>query len=176
MTSTATRKRVTTTDKPKAYPEAPKTLAEAARRMRAEFKKAILHTTNEFDATAVAREITAELNKNKREVIAKLLGFDNSWGRWEVRHSQNSPIANMLAQECEAELRAWAREAVQDFLETERDKTKSQFKKVLRERVSAAMRDNYRITTDAANEVANNLKAELIAEIKDELKETENEE
>lgn len=74
-------------------------------------KKAIKAWQKQNSAKSITEEVHAKLNKNKEEVLLKLMGFDNHWGRWEVDHCNgrngNSPIGDKLKNIHNAAIEEW---------------------------------------------------------------------
>ena len=47
------------------------------------------------------------LTKQRYDMVARLAGFSNTWGKWEVDWSSSYPIAQMLKKTVEDSIRAW---------------------------------------------------------------------
>ncbi len=65
-----------------------------------------------FDSESLTREIIAQLNEERREIVLKLLGFnDNSWGELEVDHcngrDRESIVGKYLHGQARAAVQAW---------------------------------------------------------------------
>lgn len=120
---------------------------------------------NEFDAPSVAAEIVKELNAAKREVVMKIIGLDNNWGKWEVDHcnGRESPITKLVEQQCREAIHAWLVPAIKEELERQRER-------VIKEYVAAVTNDVvsrletacYTTSREIASECAAAWKADLM--------------
>lgn len=63
-------------------------------------KEAIKGWQEKNTAKQITQEVHNKLNKNKEEILLKLMGFENRWGKWEIDHCNgrngNSPIGDRL--------------------------------------------------------------------------------
>lgn len=146
-------------------------LKAAAHKLRSAVAVAASRMADETDAMEVTREVIKDLNSSKREVAVKLLGLNNSWGKWEVDHcnGRKSPIGDYLDIECKELIAEWVREAVKEVLTAEyKDKFKTQIKGALKKEVAERVSRNSnmwehgeRIAQNMLSEVADELRVEL---------------
>jgi len=158
-------------DTPPETPQEPINLHEAVGNFKRTFSQAVLKRANEFDPDEMAKELIKDLDAAKREVVAKLLGFDNRYGEWEVDHcnGRESPITNYIQQECGDVVRQWVHEAV---LEELTDAKKNSLKAAVREALKAGIDNHFRelswhYSRDHAKEIANGIVNEVRKEVND---------
>ena len=64
-----------------------------------------------LDPESLTREIIAQLNEERREIVLKLLGFDDSWGKLEVDRcngrDRESIVGKYLHRQAQAAVQAW---------------------------------------------------------------------
>ncbi len=64
-----------------------------------------------LDPESLTREIIAQLNEERREIVLKLLGFDDSWGKLEVDRcngrDRESIVGKYLHGQARAAVQAW---------------------------------------------------------------------
>ena len=66
-----------------------------------------------LDLESLTKETIAQLNKERREIVVKLLGFDDSWGKLEVDHCNGRDRESIVGKY----LRGQARVAVQAWMD-----------------------------------------------------------
>lgn len=66
-----------------------------------------------LDPESLTREIIAQLNEERREIVLKLLGFDDSWGKLEVDHCNGRDRESIVGKY----LHGQARVAVQTWMD-----------------------------------------------------------
>lgn len=64
-----------------------------------------------LDTESLTREIIAQLNEERREIVVKLLGFNDSWGKLEVDHcngrDHESIVGKYLHRQAQAAVQEW---------------------------------------------------------------------
>ena len=144
--------------------------------VRAAMDTALQEHVSELDLDSFTKALLVDLNKQKANVIWRLLGLDDSWGKWQVDHcnGRTSPITNYLTSASEGTIREWVNDAVAEIIAEERTKVQSKIKaalrkdfadrssgydmnRIIRDHVDAVMRDVVKIETDA-------LRAEILKE------------
>ena len=64
-----------------------------------------------LDPESLTREIIAQLNEERREIVLKLLGFNDSWGKLEVDHcngrDRESIVGKYLSGKARVAVQAW---------------------------------------------------------------------
>ena len=103
----------------------------ARAQMHETFFKAFDEAQVKFDPKSLATEVTAMLLKERREVVMKLIGFTDHWGKLEVDHSNGRDKDSMVGKY----LRTTAADAVQKWLD---DHLKGAFEEHVRGKLSDA--------------------------------------
>ena len=64
-----------------------------------------------LDPESLTKEIIAQLNKERREIVVKLLGFDDRWGKLEVDHcnsrDRESIVGKYLREQAQVAVQTW---------------------------------------------------------------------
>ena len=67
----------------------------------------------------IREKVFTKLDAKREEVVAKMMGFDNKWGRWELDHCNGragqSFIGNLMTEYTETNLRSWFNESVKEI-------------------------------------------------------------
>lgn len=150
-------------------------IPEALELMRKRFQEVALDAVNEFDPEAMKAELLKDLNANKREVIAKLLGFDNRWGKWEVDHCNGrmSPITDFINKTCREDVHAWVKEGIKEFKDSPefakfRDQLKAKVVQNIKDRINDQL---WSVANEAAKTASTELYTELMKEARAHLRE-----
>lgn len=134
-------------------------------------KDAIKLWKNKNTKESITKETLALLDRDKKTIILKLLGFNNSWGEWELDHCNgragNSDIGDKLKDLNSSLIDKWIEEI--EFPELE-DTYKSKILKDITKNISHKFEDKlYELITNkvnrAAQEVVDNLSIENLANI-----------
>ena len=76
-----------------------------------QFFEAFEKANVKLDSESLTREIIAQLNEERREIVLKLLGFDDSWGKLEVDRcngrDRESIVGKYLHGQARAAVQAW---------------------------------------------------------------------
>lgn len=109
------------TRKKAAPPSLQNRLLEARESMHKRFLAAFEKANEAFTPDSLATEISAMLTKERREIVLKLLGFDNSWGRLEVDHcngrDKDSIIGRYLRDQAKPIVTAWMEKEIRPIFE-----------------------------------------------------------
>lgn len=146
------------------------TMLEAAAIFRQRFNDEMSKQANEYNGAELSREIIAQLNKDRHDVVWRLLGLENHWGKWEVDHcnGRKSPIVDMMTEAVQAEVKEWLNEAIQEVIAANRDKLKTQFRKALEKEFTEL---SQRRLWDHVNRAVGNLMEQIQKEVEAEFKE-----
>ena len=98
-------------------------------RMHETFFQAFDEVQVKLDPKSLATEVTAMLLKERREVVMKLIGFTDHWGKLEVDHSNGRDKDSLVGKY----LRTAAADAVQKWLD---DHLKGAFEAHVRDKLS----------------------------------------
>lgn len=99
-------------------PPAEEAMRQVAIKMRQNFQKAILEVNTEFDSAAMHKEIVADMQKMKREVMARVLGLEIDGRRISLAH--NSDMAKFLSPQISQSLKADIEEMVKQQFEADK--------------------------------------------------------
>lgn len=96
-------------------------LLEARESMHERFFAAFEKANEAFTPDSLATEITAMLTRERREIVLKLLGFTDHWGKLEVDHcngrDKDSIIGRYLRNQAESIVTAWMEEEIRPIFE-----------------------------------------------------------
>lgn len=96
-------------------------LLEARESMHGRFFAAFEKANEAFTPSSLATEISAMLTKERREIVLKLLGFNDHWGKIEVDHcngrDKDSIIGRYLREEAKSAVTAWMEKEIRPILE-----------------------------------------------------------
>lgn len=74
-----------------------------------------------MDPEGITKEIIAQLNKERREIVVKMLGFNDSWGKLEVDNcngrNEKSIVGVYLRTHAEAAVNEWMKAHMKGALE-----------------------------------------------------------
>jgi hypothetical protein len=99
-----------TTSKPAAIEER---LLSAREKMHKEFLKAFDEAQVKFDPDSLVTEITSMLLAERREIVLKLIGFSDHWGRLEVDHCNGRDKDSIIGKY----IRTAATDAIQKWMD-----------------------------------------------------------
>lgn len=120
----------------------------------------------ELDVKALTGEIVRDLNAAKREVVMKLLGLDNRWGKWEIDHcnGRTSPAIQHIAADSEPIIAQWFNDAVKEVLTAEMEKKfRNDMLLAIKKEVEDVVRNKVR---DHARTLAETMMREAVAQVK----------
>lgn len=96
-------------------------LLEARESMHERFLDAFEKANEAFTPDSLATEISTMLTRERREIVLKLLGFDDRWGKLEVDHcngrDNDSIIGRYLRNQAESAVTAWMEEEIRPIFE-----------------------------------------------------------
>lgn len=96
-------------------------LLEARDSMRKRFFAAFERANEAFTPDTLAVEISAMLTKERREIVLKLLGFNDNWGKLEVDRcngrDKDSIIGKYLRSQAEPIVTKWMRDEIRPIFE-----------------------------------------------------------
>ena len=140
--------------------------------MRDVYLKLITEETRKFyqdhnTASKVKRQVRDTLDKDRDNIVAKVLGFDNRWrGEWEIDHcnGRESPLSQLIKTEAEEAAKVWIKDCLhtKDLPALTNQQKKAiqidyadRFKRYLNDELSDRIRK-------AASEVAAKLAVEIV--------------
>jgi hypothetical protein len=147
-------------------------LTQARQHFHEEFARAVAAQVNEFDAEAMTRDILADLNAQKRQVIGAMLGIEKSFGEWRVdrTNGRTSLVGELVTRSVnESALHAWLGEALRETLASSSARLKQQYLSAIKKDFEALLQQQlqamaWKTARDAAEAVAQHVKAELMSE------------
>jgi hypothetical protein len=96
-------------------------LLEARESMHERFFAAFEKANEAFTPSSLATEISAMLTKERREIVLKLLGFENSWGKLEIDRcngrDKESIVGRYLRDQAEPIVTAWMEKEIRPIFE-----------------------------------------------------------
>lgn len=139
-----------------------------------QFFDAFENANVKFDPESLTKEIIAQLNKERREIVVKLLGFSDRWGNLEVDHcngrDRESIVGKYLREQAQVAVQTWMDEHLLVALE-KHIKGKFSDPKLISASVKAfdeyfthALRDSLR---SHATNAAANIAADFAAKVKE---------
>lgn len=109
--------------------------------MHQRFLEAFNGVNEAFTPESLAPEITAMLTKERREIVLKLLGFDNRWGELEVdhcsAHNKDSIVGQYLRTTIAPIVQEWLENDIRPMFEAKARKT------IANARVKAAIQKDF---------------------------------
>jgi hypothetical protein len=147
-------------------------LTQARQRFHEEFAKAVAAQINEFDAEQMTRDILADLNAQKRQVIGAMLGIEKAFGEWRVdrTNGRTSLVGELVTKSVnESTLHAWLAEALREILASSSERLKKQYLSAIKKDFEAQLQQQlqsmaWKTAHDAAVAIAQQVKAELMSE------------
>lgn len=129
---------------------------------RAKIATAMSTTVQELDTDKFAAACVKQLKARQSDVIWKLLGLDDRWGKWEVDHcnGRNSRITEYLSQASKARIEEWLNQAIAETLNS----TPAPITKALRDEVRRRYQSTLNRTLLEAAEQAGRAHAEKLME------------
>lgn len=125
--------------------------------------KAIKEWESENTPEVIEERVKKALNQNSKDIVAKLLGFDNRWGKWEIdncngRH-RNTEAGRRIVELHQKAVDEWFHE-ISDFKLTPKEKSafRTAFKKIFLDKFDYYVRK-------AAEEQAQQTAADTVKEI-----------
>lgn len=70
--------------------------------------KAVEEWKKDFTEEKISSEVRSMLNKKKDEIALKLLGFEDSWGKWEInKNTPNAAAMEFITAKTEPVVKEW---------------------------------------------------------------------
>lgn len=151
-------------------PKAVRTRQEALDTFRAQVEESIANNLNLLDPNAVLRDIVADINKSKNEVVWALLGMSNRWGKWEVDHcnGRTSEVSQWIAGQVKDEFDKFMLETTREVLAEVQAITRNQLKKAFKAEIEAAIAYGIRNhVSEAVSNELNSIYGEVLQEFRD---------
>lgn len=121
-------------------------------------------------AEEVKRAVKRELDKKKREIFAKILGFENKWGgEWEVDHCNNrrTGVDEALAGHVREAANEWVNDVIAGYQKKNgkglKALPKPEQKAIIRDFECRVQRETQHLLYQATKDIAAQLKVELAA-------------
>lgn len=145
-------------------------MEELATKLREKFIEAAMTQANAADPQQLVNAIVKDLNAAKNEVTLKLIGMNNTWGKWELDGRANGNLINeMINDDARTLVHNWVQEAVKEvFTEEAKSAFLERVKKDLKKYIKQNLLDGYNvrkvggtICEELLHSAANELRAEL---------------
>jgi cobalamin biosynthesis Mg chelatase CobN len=118
----------------------------------------------------IMTETVRDMKKDMTEIMAKMMGFNNHWGRWEVDHcnGRRSVISDVIEDKTRAVVTDWINENLTaDLTKKILDKQRAELVKDFTEGVHRGARSQlYRLTEELGQNIADEIAAELNKELR----------
>lgn len=158
---------------PEPTPE-PKPLDRAAvmAKFRADLESQMEKALDEFNAEKIVKEIVADAKKQQQELVMRVIGMDNRFGRWEVDHCNGrmSNITEFVDATCGPMLKEALAELMKEEIAALKVKTMPKLKKAIaaeldnrwNKSIDEAARD---VVRHLADKCAQDFKAGVVGEL-----------
>jgi hypothetical protein len=149
------------------------TLAEAIANFKQRTVDKMAEQIDIFNADEVARELAADLNAQKKDVLLRVMGMDSRWGKFEVDHcnGRENPLNKIIMDTCKPMIEEWVQAGIKEFLANKRESMKQAYKTAIIKDVERYINDRqWSHTNEVAKELVSGIVAEAKAEAKAELK------
>ena len=127
----------------------------------------------QLDTGLFTKEMLRELKERQGDVVWKLLGLDNRWGKWEVDHcnGRTSPITNYLTEATRGVVESWINEAVTEVLTENGEKLRALAKKAVQKEVRENLerriqRHAYEVMDKRAAAIASEIVEQAMSEVR----------
>lgn len=141
-------------------------------KVREQAEIAMLSELNTLNADDFKLDIIQNIEKTRAQVVWKILGMDNRWGKWEIDHcnGRTSPLSEFLTEQIREPLQEWLAEAAREVFEEERATAKMKLKQAVKQEIKTRLsRANYeevqRIVANFVHEIVEEVKLELTTDI-----------
>jgi hypothetical protein len=141
-------------------------VVEAREKLQTQVAERIGHLSVEDIITETVRDMKNDM----ADILSKMMGFNNSWGRWEVDHcnGRHSVVADTVNDQARAAVKNWITENLtKDMVSKLLDKQRTALIKDFNESVQREARSQlYRLTESLGKEIATEIATELSKELR----------
>jgi hypothetical protein len=110
------------------------------------------------------------MKRDMMDILSKMMGFDNRWGKWEVDHcnGRQSVVADTIKEQAQVTVKTWVIENLtQDAVTKIMDKQRAALVRDFNESIQREVRSQlYRLTETMGKEIAAEIAAELNKELR----------
>lgn len=149
------------------------------KKIREQFLQAAVGKLNALDPEKFVEGILVEVEKDRREILMKMLGMDDHWGRWEIDHcngrTEKSMLGQYIYQNTAPLFQEWMEKTIRPLIEEEKLKLTASMKDAIRKEVKEIMTRQvqhglYEIAAREANEIVAEIAKEEAEKIRDQLR------
>lgn len=141
------------------------TAAEVRAKFRKEMDTQMVKALDVFNADKIVREIVTDMRKHQQDLVMRVIGMENRYGKWEVDHCNGrmSNITEFVNTTCkqmlEEELRAMLKEEIEDL--------RSKVRPAVTKAIAAELKSKWnRSIEDSAKSVVSELVSHVAGEFK----------